>query len=72
MGKCCSKAQEGQLAPLPKKQNKDINDKKMLKVGMDIMGRDLSVQIGYNRIAKKMYSDSGPSTEGTGNRQENS
>ena len=60
MGKCCSKAQGESgvnSTPLHKKQNKDINDKKMLKVGMDIMGRDLSVEIGYNRVAKKIYTD---------------
>ena len=63
MGKCCSKAQnEGGTVSVPphKKQNKDIDDKKMLKVGMDIMGRDLSIQIGYNRRAKKVYTDTGP------------
>ena len=62
MGKCCSKAQgeEAQIGPPRKKQNKDIDDKKMLKVGMDIMGRDLSVQIGYNRRAKKVYTDTAP------------
>ena len=59
MGKCCSKAQdqEPQNEAVHKKQNKDIDDKKMLKVGMDIMGRDLSIQIGFNRRAKKIYTD---------------
>ena len=59
MGQCCRKHQDQgvQNGPPHKKQNKDINDKKMLKVGMDIMGRDLSVQIGYNRVAKKIYTD---------------
>ena len=63
MGKCCSKPQnaEGVRNEHPhKKQNKDIDDKKILKVGMDIMGRDLSVQIGYNRRAKKIYTDTEP------------
>ena len=62
MGKCCSKPQDSSEATQPphKKQNKDIDDKKMLKVGMDIMGRDLSVQIGYNRRAKKIYTDTVP------------
>ena len=69
MGKCCSKAQDqGHRNDDPhKKQNKDIDDKKMFKVGMDIMGRDLSVQIGYNRRAKKIYTDTQPAPQ-----QENS
>ena len=63
MGKCCSKPQEEGVGVLPtphKKQNKDIDDKKMFKIGLDIMGRDLSAQIGYNRRAKKIYTDVQP------------
>ena len=60
MGKCCSKAQGDTSVPRPKKQNKDINDKKMLKVGLDLMGKDFSAQIGYNRVAKKIYTDTEP------------
>ena len=60
MGKCFSRSQEGARGEhLHKKQNKDIDAKHMLKCGMDIMGRDLSVQIGYNRRAKKVYTDTG-------------
>ena len=63
MGQCCRKPQETTSVPQPKKQNKDINDKKMLKVGLDLMGKDFSAQIGYNRIAKKVYSDNPPQQE---------
>ena len=77
MGCCKSKAQATESVPRPIKQDKDINDKKMLKVGLDLMGKDFSAQIGYNRIAKKVYggprsatrpSDAGPQQ----NSQENS
>ena len=62
MGKCCSKAQEGGAETVPphKKQNKNIDDRKMLKVGIDIMNKDFSVQIGYNRKAVKTYTDVQP------------
>ena len=63
MGKCCSKTeneQEARNEPPHKKQNKNIDDRKMLKVGIDIMNKDFSVQIGYNRKAVKTYTDSGP------------
>ena len=62
MGNCCRRppVAEGGQAPLPKKQNKNIDDRKMLKVGIDIMNKDFSVQIGYNRKAVKTYTDSGP------------
>ena len=57
MGKCCSKPQSETIPPPHKKQNKNIDDRKMLKVGIDIMNKDFSVQIGYNRKAVKTYSD---------------
>ena len=79
MGKCCSKPRpqgEGATVSLSphKKQNKNIDDRKMLKVGIDIMNKDFSVQIGYNRKAVKTYSDSGPrsATAQPQNSQENS
>ena len=43
MGKSCSKAQneEGTISVPPhKKQNKNIDDRKMLKVGIDIMNKE--------------------------------
>ena len=52
MGKCCSK-QNSQ----PKKQNKDMDDKRMFKVGLDIMNKEFCIEAGYNRRAKKKYTD---------------
>ena len=62
MGKCSSKPQEENAARNEphKKQNKNIDDRKMLKVGIDIMNKDFSVQIGYNRKAVKTYTDVQP------------
>ena len=51
MGQCCSKQN------YPKKQNKDIDDKQMFKAAVEFMDREFSVGIGYNRKAKKNYSD---------------
>ena len=51
MGQCCSKQSQ------PKKQNKDIDDKRMFKAAVELMGKEFSVGIGYNRKARKDYSD---------------
>ena len=51
MGQCCSKQSQ------PKKQNKDIDDKRMFKAAVEIMGKEFSVGIGYNRKARKDYTD---------------
>ena len=51
MGQCCSKQN------YPKKQNKDIDDRKMFKAAVEVMGKEFSVGIGYNRKARKDYSD---------------
>ena len=51
MGQCCSKQD------YPKKQNKDIDDKRMFKAAVEFMDREFSVGIGYNRKARKNYSD---------------
>ena len=51
MGQCCSKKD------YPKKQNKNIDDKRMFKAAVEIMGKEFSVGIGYNRKARKDYSD---------------
>ena len=45
MGQCCSKQN------YPKKQNKDIEDKRMFKAAVEIMDKEFSVGIGYNRKA---------------------
>ena len=51
MGQCCSKQD------YPKKQNKDIDDRRMFKAAIELMDKEFSVGIGYNRRAKKNYSD---------------
>ena len=51
MGQCCSKQD------YPKKQNKDIDDRRMFKAAVEVMGKEFSVGIGYNRKARKDYSD---------------
>ena len=37
------------------KQDKNIDDKRMLKVGIEVLKKDFCVQIGYNRRAVKTY-----------------
>ena len=51
MGQCCSKQE------YPKKQNKDIDDRKMFKASIELMDKEFSVGVGYNRKARKNYSD---------------
>ena len=51
MGQCCSKGN------YPKKQNKNIDDRRMFKAAIEFMDKEFSVGIGYNRRAKKDYSD---------------
>ena len=53
MGQCLSKEDRG----LPKKQNKDIDDKRMFKVGVSVMEKDFCIQIGFSRRAVKNYND---------------
>ena len=55
MGQCCTKKHNSQ--PTPHKQNKNIYDKRMLKVGIEVLKKDFCVQIGYNRRAVKNYSN---------------
>ena len=52
MGQCCTKKENNSQV----KQNKNIDDKRMLKVGIEVMKKDFCVQIGYNRRAVKNYS----------------
>ena len=58
MGQCitCCKRPKNQAA----KQDKNIDDKRMFKLGIDVLNRDFCVQIGYNRKAVKTY---GPQSE---------
>ena len=51
MGQCCSKQD------YPKKQNKDIDDRRMFKAAVEFMDKEFSVGIGYNRKARKNYSN---------------
>ena len=51
MGQCCSRQN------YPKKQNKDIDDRKMFKANIELMNKEFSIGIGYNRKARKNYSD---------------
>ena len=39
------------------KQNKNIDDKRMFKIGVEVLRKDFCVQIGYNRRAVKNYTD---------------
>ena len=55
MGQCCTKRQNE--VERPHKQNKSIDDKRMLKVGIEVLKKDFCIQIGYNRRAVKNYSD---------------
>ena len=49
MGQCCRKQERPQSNV--RKQNKNIDDKRMLKVGIEVMKKDFCVQTGYNRRA---------------------
>ena len=53
MGQClgCKKTKEGNVL----KQDKNIDDKRMFKLGVDVLNRDFCIQIGYNRKAVKTY-----------------
>ena len=55
MGQCCAKRQSETERPQAK-QNKNTDDKRMLKVGIEVLKKDFCVQIGYNRRAVKNYS----------------
>ena len=52
MGQClgCKAKQNNVL-----KQDKNIDDKRMFKLGIDVLNRDFCFQIGYNRRAVKTY-----------------
>ena len=41
------------------KQDKNIDDKRMFKLGVDVLNRDFCIQIGYNRKAVKTYGNPG-------------
>ena len=55
MGQCfCRKKENTNQSSYPK-QDKNIDDKRMLKVGIEVLKKDFCVQIGYNRKAVKTY-----------------
>ena len=59
MGQCFA----GRRSAGPKdneKQDKNIDDKRMFKLGVDILNRDFCIQIGYNRKAVKTYGKGNP------------
>ena len=53
MGQClgCKKDKQDNVL----KQDKNIDDKRMFKLGVDVLNRDFCIQIGYNRKAVKTY-----------------
>ena len=53
MGHCLSCCKRQEVNSL--KQDKNIDDKRMFKLGIDVLNRDFCVQIGYNRKAVKTY-----------------
>ena len=59
MGQCfgCCRKQDSSTNERPVKQDKNIDDKRMLKVGVEVLKRDFCVQIGYNRRAVKTYGE---------------
>ena len=63
IGQClgCCKRPKAQKEVL--KQDKNIDDKRMFKLGVDVLNRDFCIQIGYNRKAVKTYGQP-PQNEG--------
>ena len=57
MGQCLSRKKND---PSYQKQDKNIDDKRMFKLGVDILNRDFCIQIGYNRKAVKTYGKGAP------------
>ena len=55
MGQCLSCKGPKVSEPTCPKQDKNIDDKRMFKLGIDVLNRDFCVQIGYNRKAVKTY-----------------
>ena len=53
MGQCLCRKRPMQDQVL--KQDKNIDDKRMFKLGIDVLNRDFCIQIGYNRKAVKTY-----------------
>ena len=54
-GISCCKRPENSEALNRAKQDKNIDDKRMFKLGVDVLNRDFCIQIGYNRKAVKTY-----------------
>lgn len=64
MGNCCSKKALASARGIEvKKQNKDVDDKRMFKVGVSVMEKDFCIQIGFSRRAIKNYSEAAGNTD---------
>ena len=50
---CCKRPEQDHVNVI--KQDKNIDDKRMFKLGIDVLNRDFCIQIGYNRKAVKTY-----------------
>ena len=55
MGQCFKRPKDREP-----KQDKNIDDKRMFKLGIDVLNRDFCIQIGYNRKAVKTYGQGVP------------
>ena len=62
MGQCLSCKGPKDNVNTVVKQDKNIDDKRMFKLGIDILNRDFCIQIGYNRKAVKTYGQGAFST----------
>ena len=60
MGQCLRKERD-ETSRRFAKQDKNIDDKRMFKLGIDVLNRDFCIQIGYNRKAVKTYGKGVPS-----------
>ena len=81
MGQCLSRSSElrygkkhSEQSVVCPKQDKNIDDKRMFKLGIDVLNRDFCIQIGYNRKAVKTYGkgppNGAPKAEGDANLEE--
>ena len=68
MGQClsCKKRPREEQNAVVSKQDKNIDDKRMFKLGVDVLNKDFCIQIGYstrvgyNRKAVKTYGKGEP------------
>ena len=62
VGQCLCLKRNENVREVPK-QDKNIDDKRMFKLGVDVLNRDFCIQIGYNRKAVKTYGQRKPEAE---------